>query len=139
MGFLGAKKAGDNPWERLGQELLQKAEAGSDSVETLRHIIAILGPVQPHLALEYAQKLMRRTPNDPVALMRLGVLQSLVGQRQAAKDSLRRATALARRQGDSELLEEIEQARHVINNPLIGLMSQMGIPFDHLDDEELFW
>jgi tetratricopeptide (TPR) repeat protein len=139
MGFPGAKRAGDNTWERLGREMLQKADVGDANADTLRHIISILGPLQPDIALEYAQKLIRRTPNDPVALMYLGVLQGMIGQRRTAKDNLRKAASLARKQGNHELLEEIEQAREVIDNPLLGMMSQMGIPFDELDDEELYW
>ncbi len=138
VGFLSAKKASDEPWEQLGRELLQKAEAAGDSAESLRHVIAILGPVKPDLALAYAQKLIRRTPDDPVALLQLGVLQGINGQAPQAKDSLRRAAHLARRRGDSALLEEIEQARYMVNNPFMGMLSRMGLSFGDLEDEDLF-
>ncbi len=135
-----SRKAGGKAWERLGHELLDKAESASgDSVETLRHIVAILGPARASLALEYAQKLARRTPDDPIATMQLGVLQAVNGQHKAAKDSLRMAASLARRQGNREALQEIEHARQMINNPLIGLMSELGPLPEDFHDEDLFW
>src|SRR3990172_46323 len=138
-GFLSATKTGYGPWERLGREMLQKAEsAGGDSAESLRHVVAILGPVKPDLALEYARRLAHRTPDDPMALLQLGVLQGINGQTSQAKDSLRRAAHLARRRGDSALLEEIQDARYMIDNPFAGTLSRMGLPFGELDDEDLF-
>ncbi len=138
-GFLSATKTGHGPWERLGREMLQKAEsAGGDSAESLRHVVAILGPVKPDLALEYARRLVHRTPDDPMALLQLGVLQGINGQTSQAKDSLRRAAHLARRRGDSALLEEIQDARYMIDNPFAGTLSRMGLPFGELDDEDLF-
>ncbi|HEY4691187.1 MAG TPA: tetratricopeptide repeat protein [Anaerolineae bacterium] len=138
-GLADTRKAGGDPWERLGRDMLQKAESGAgDTPESLRHIIAILGPVRPELALDYARKLAHRTPDDPVALLQLGVLQGLNGQTPQAKDSLRRAAHLARRRGDSALLEEIEDARQMVNNPFMGMLSRLGLPFGDWDDEDLF-
>jgi tetratricopeptide (TPR) repeat protein len=138
-GFLSAAKTGHGPWDRLGREMLQKAEStGGDSAESLRHVVAILGPVKPDLALEYARKLAHRTPDDPRALLQLGVLQGITGQTSQARDSLRRAAHLARRRGDSALLEEIQDARYMIDNPLADAISRMGLPFGELDDEDYF-
>ncbi len=143
--FLGpsaAKAAADNPWERLGHESLQKAEsADGASVETLRHVIAVLGTAQPDLALEYAHRLARLTPDDPVALMQLAVLQGLIGQTKAAKDALHKAAWLARKQGNSSVLREIEEIRPMINSPFMGMLSHIGFPhnmLDDFDDEDLF-
>ena len=140
IGLRGSTRRGDGPWEKLGRDLLQKAESGRiDSVEELQHIIGLLGPLRPDLALNYAQTLIRRTPDDPLAILFLGILQGLSGQSKAGKDSLRRAAWLARKQGDVELLDEIEQYRTLINNPLLGLAPQMGMPPDFFDDEDLEW
>ncbi len=139
------KTAAPDPWERLGHELLQQAEATPDDrLEMYHHIVSLLGSLKPDIALGYAQKLTTFTPNDAQAWMQLAVLQGVSGQTKVAKDSLHQASRLARKQGNSALLAEIERAREVINNPLMGMFSRLGISLadvaDELDfdDEDLF-
>jgi len=140
FGFPGAPRRADDPWEQLGRDLLHQAESGRiDSIEELQHLIGSLGPLRPDLALNYAQALVHRTPDDPLAIMMLAVLQGMSGQSKAGKDSLRRAAALARKQGKLELLEEIEEFRSLVNNPFLAQASQMGMLPDFFDDEELEW
>jgi tetratricopeptide (TPR) repeat protein len=140
------KAMGSDPWERLGYEFLQKAEATQDDrIEMYRHIVGLLGAVKPEVALSYAEKLTTLTPDDVQAWIQLAVLQGMSGRVKVAKDTLHTASRLARKQGNSGLLNEIEQAREVINNPLMSMFSRMGISlddladeFDSLDDEDLF-
>jgi tetratricopeptide (TPR) repeat protein len=139
------KKPVANPWEQFAHELLQKAEATSDDrVEMYRHIVGLLGPSKSDIALSYAKKLTELTPDDAMAWMQLAVMQGTAGQTKLAKETLHQASRLARKQGDSAMLEKIEQARQIINNPLMGMFSKMGISLDDLaadmdfDEEDLF-
>lgn len=139
------KAPASDPWEQLGHELLQKAEATHDDrLEMYRHIVSLLGATKPNLALEYAQKLIKLTPDDALAWIQLAVLQGMSGQAKVAKDTLHQASRLARKQGNSALLDEIERARQLINNPFMGMMSNLGISLEDLadeldlDDEDLF-
>lgn len=139
------KKPVANPWEQFAHELLQKAEATHDDrVEMYRHIVGLLGPSKSDIALIYAKKLTELTPDDAMAWMQLAVMQGTAGQTKVAKETLHQASRLARKQGDSVMLEKIEQARQIINNPMMSMFSRMGISLDDLaddidfDEEDLF-
>lgn len=93
-----------------------------------------IGSTQPGLALDYAQKLVSRLPNDPTALTALGLLQAMNDQVRPAKETLRRAVDLARKQGNSELLGHIEDLRRQLNNPLFGLASRMAPMFASFEE-----
>ena len=112
-------------WELLGRELLAKAIAGGDQEDVLRHIVSEITPVQPALALEYAQKLVKLAPDDPQILIMLAFLQMMAGQTKPAKETLRQAAHLARKAGDSARLAEIEELRQAVNDPLFGLLGPM--------------
>jgi tetratricopeptide (TPR) repeat protein len=135
------KKSGSNPWEQLGREMLQQAEAApGDPAETLREIVAALGSTQPDLAIEYAQRLIKLTPDDPIAWLILAVMQALSGQIKPAKDTARQAASLARKQNNASLVREIDAFRQELDMPLPFMGSGLfGGGFDDdFDDEELF-
>ncbi|MBI4219485.1 MAG: tetratricopeptide repeat protein [Chloroflexi bacterium] len=142
FGLLGPprakkKKSASDAWEALGRELLKKAEvAGGNQTDVLQHIVATLGPAQPSLALDYARKLAGRLRDDPAAWMLLGLLQAMNNQVRAAKETLRRAADLARKQGDSHLLAQIEDLRRGLNNPLFGLLSRVMPLLGPLDEAD---
>ena len=114
-------------WETVGRELLAKAiaAAGHDLEGVLRHIISETTSSQPALALEYAQQLAALAPTDATGSMVLAFLQMVNGQRKESKDTLRKATRLARAQGDTALLAEIEQLRYMLSNPMFDMMGPM--------------
>jgi Flp pilus assembly protein TadD len=97
----------------------------TQQVTVLRVVITTLGLEQPALAAEYAQRLIHLTPDDPWAWMTLGLFQGLNHQAAAAKDALRKASALARKQGDPAMAREIDDLRQQISNPLFGLLGPM--------------
>lgn len=122
-------------WEALGRELIQRAEgAGGDQNEVLRHILAAIGPTQPGLGLDYAQRWADRLPDDPTALTTLSLFQAMNDQMRPARETLRRAADLARKQGNSELLGHIEDLRRQLNNPLFGLASRMASMFASFEE-----
>ncbi len=137
------KKSGVNPWEQLGREMLRQAEAVSEDIaQTLREIVSGVGRTHPDLALEYGQRLIKLTPDDPMAWIVLAVIQKLAGQIKPAKDNARHAASLARKQNNPQLARDIDALRRELDMP----MPFMGGPFDgfeddfddDLDDEELF-
>jgi tetratricopeptide (TPR) repeat protein len=135
------KKSGSNPWEQLGREMLQLAEAApGDPAETLREIVAALGSTQPDLAIEYAQRLIKLTPDDPLAWLILAVVQALSGQIKPAKDTARQAASLARKQNNASLVRDIDAFRQELDMPIPFMGSDLfGGGFDDdFDDEELF-
>jgi tetratricopeptide (TPR) repeat protein len=135
------KKSGSNPWEHLGREMLQQAEAApGDPAETLREIVAALGGTQPDLAIEYAQRLIKLTPDDPIAWLILAVMQAMSGQIKPAKDSARQAASLARKQNNASLVRDIDAFRQELDLPIPFMGSDLfGGGFDDdFDDEELF-
>ncbi len=135
------KKSGSNPWEQLGREMLQQAEAApGDPAQTLREIVGALGGTQPDLAIEYAQRLTHLTPNDPAAWLILALMQALSGQIKPAKDSARHAASLARKQNNAQLAREIDAFRQELDMPIPFMGSGLfGGGFDDdFDDEELF-
>ena len=67
----------------------------------------------------------------------LGLVQGLNKHSREARDTLRRAAGLARRQGDVALAQQIESMRQDIDNPLLHLALRMGplLGDDDLDDD----
>ncbi len=136
------KKKGSDPWEQLGRDMLQKAEAApGDPAVTLREIVGMLGAVQPDLALDYARRLVKLTPDDPMAWMIQAVMLAMSGQVKQAKDLARQAASLARKQKNIQLLGEIETFRRELDLPLPfmgGGPLYDDFDDDLFDDEELF-
>ncbi|MBI5293183.1 MAG: tetratricopeptide repeat protein [Chloroflexi bacterium] len=138
-------KKADAKWEPWGRELIQKSLANSaNQVEALRHIVAALAEAHQYaLALEYSRQTIALQPENLESLMSLGSLQTMAGDIAGAKETLRRAAHLARKQGNHQLAKEIEQMRREISNPLFGMLgpmvAQLGPKFlEDLADEELF-
>ncbi len=138
-------KKADAKWEGWGRELIQKSLANSaNQVEALRHVAgALVESHQYDLALEYSRQMIALQPENLESLMSFGSLQAMAGDISGAKETLRRASQLARKQGNHPLAKEIEQMRREISNPLFGMlgpmMAQLGPEFlNDLADEELF-
>jgi hypothetical protein len=98
---------------------------------------------QPALGVEYGRQLVALEPEDPSALMGLGLMQALSQDISAAKDTLRKAEQLARKQGQSDLARDIGNMRREIGSPLFGIMGSLIASLgpealDELDDEVFF-
>lgn len=128
-----------DPWDELGTALLQKVRAaGGDRIDVCQHVVAALGPLRPALALPFAEKAVALTPDDPVALMMLALLQGLNDRRREAKETLRKAAQFARKRGDAGLIASIEDLRNQLDSPLFGMMSRLLPSLGGFPDEELF-
>ncbi|MCC6190342.1 MAG: tetratricopeptide repeat protein [Anaerolineales bacterium] len=138
------RKAAKGKWEAWGRELIERGLAGvPNRGEVLRYLVSHLGLQQPALGIEYARQLIVLEPQDPTALVALGMVQALSQDTPAAKETLRKAEQMARKQGRSDLARDIHNMRQEIGSPLFGLMgpllSSLGPEMlDDLDDLELF-
>lgn len=118
-------------------ELLDRAIALEPEEPRIRlEIAAELMRMQPELALHYAQEAAQQLPDDPQALLLLGLIQALNGQKRDARKTLTRAGLLARRVGDHELDAQITSLRSQINSPFFRLSLQMGPLLSDFDDVE---
>ncbi|MBI2503699.1 MAG: tetratricopeptide repeat protein [Candidatus Latescibacteria bacterium] len=135
------KKKTPTPQEKWGREMLQKSLALSpDRGEGLHRLLDAIGPLQPELALEYAGQLCELEPKEPRTLMNLGLLQAMAQDLEAARETLGRAERLAREQGQKELVREIAQLRHKVNDPFFGLLGPLlaRLGPEDLDEEDFF-
>lgn len=125
-------------WRDLAVELFERAIAlQPDDSHTYRRIVDSLLRRQPSVALPYAERLVRLTPDDPEAFLALGILQGVLEQVAGAKETLRHALQLARRQRNPELEQTIQTVRQDVGNPMFPLMFRLGpldLPEDELDD-----
>lgn len=145
-GLLGvpAKKPlppADSPWQQLGVELLARAEQHTpNNADVLTQIAAALLTLRPDLAIRYAEKAFALAPDSVDAIVHLALLQALNGQGKEGRETLKRATALARRTGRHEELARIEELRRVIDSPMLPMILQMGPMLDEfdLDPEDFF-
>ncbi len=132
--FTPAKKKPDEAWSKFGHEMLQRAEAvATDPAATLREIVALLGPTQPELAADYAQRLLKLTPDDPLVWLMQAVMHMLAGQIKQAKDAAKQAANLARKQNNPALLRDIEAFRQELNNPFASMLGELLV--GNLDDD----
>jgi hypothetical protein len=84
---------------------------------------------------------MKLTPDDPTGLILLAFLQMMNNQPGPSKETLHKATRLARKLGDPALLAEIEELRQTLSNPMFSLLGPMLPNFlDAMDaeDEDFF-
>jgi tetratricopeptide (TPR) repeat protein len=135
-------KAEDSPWVQLATEVLDRALALQPDDPRLRLRIAVeLMQLRPDMALRYAEEGARMLPDDPGALMMLGLLLGVNDRKREAKETLRRGARLARQQGNPELAQEIDGLRQEIDSPFLQFGLSLGSMFDDLDDDddEFFW
>ena len=137
-----APKATATAWSQMATEALARAVAlRPDDGHLHSQIAGGLTMVRPDLALPYAETAVRLLPEDARALVTLGLLQGLNGRGREGKETLRRATRLARQQGDAETAQHSEELRRVIDSPMLGLMLQMAPMLEQLDldDDPFYW
>jgi Tfp pilus assembly protein PilF len=131
-------------WETWGRELVDRGLANSPQPgEALRYLISTLGMQQPALGLDYARRLVALDPGDPTAQMSLGMLQALNQDISAAKETLRKAEQLARKQGQPDLAQDISTLRREVSSPFFGMMGSLLASLgpealDDIADEEFF-
>ncbi len=126
----------NNPWTRMALEVLDRAVAlKPDEPRLAGGIAAELMSLRPQLALRYAEQAAQIGPDEPNALMLLGLAQALNEQKSEAKKTLRSAARLARQQGDNAMAQEIQSLRQQIDSPFFGMALQMGPLFNDFDEE----
>lgn len=127
----------DTPWTQMATELLNRAITLNPTEPRIPGMIANeLMTLRPDLALHYAGESVRIAPDDPNALMILGIAQALNAQKREAKQTLRTASRQASRQGLTAMAQDIENLRKEVDNPLFGLMLRMGPVMEEFDEDE---
>jgi tetratricopeptide (TPR) repeat protein len=139
-------------WEKLGGALIERGVSlQPDDPELLRHIIMDSLEAHSPVALPYAKRLTKLTPDDPEAWLALAYTQLFAQEISESKKSLQQVARLARRQGIRELEQMANQTRRELDSPLLSMAFNLGIPlgtlFDQFgyeeefeeEDEELFW
>jgi tetratricopeptide (TPR) repeat protein len=128
----------DTPWTQLATEMLDQAVAMLPEDVALRLAIAsALMIPRPDLASRYVEPVARLAPDDPNALILLGIVQGLNEHVREAKATLQRAVQLARKQGQRELVQQAQEMRQLVGTPMLRSMLQMSLmsaELDELDD-----
>jgi tetratricopeptide (TPR) repeat protein len=133
FGFLGTTppppaRPADTPWTRLASTLLDKAVAmRPDDVVLHKAIAAELMVPRADMARRYAEAAARLTPDDPDALILLGIVLGLNDQTREAKATLQRAERLARKQGKRDLAQHAQEMRSAVGSPLFRAEIQAAI------------
>lgn len=140
FGPLAPPRPTDTPWTRLAMELLERAVAIEPDEPRIKQAIAsFLMLPRPDLARPFAEAAVAQLPDDPQALILLGLVLGLGDQVQEAKATLQRAAQLARHQGNRDLQEQAQEIRRVVGTPMLRLMLQSGLSdpdlLDELDEE----
>jgi tetratricopeptide (TPR) repeat protein len=124
------------PVSLLAEEVLDRAVASRPDDAHFRSGIAIeLLQLRPDLALKYAESAASMSTREGHSLMVLGLAQAMNNRVRDAKETLRRAAAQARGEGDIKLALEIEDLRRRVGDPLLPLMLSMSSLFDDMDDD----
>lgn len=128
----------DSAVSSLGEELLDRAVAlqGND-VRARVGMAQDLLQVRPDLALRYAEDAQRAAPRDGPVLVVLGLAQAMNDRTREARETLRRAAAQARREGDVGLAQDIESLRRQVGTPLLPLLLRT-VPLFGDPDDDLF-
>ena len=142
-GRFAPPSTADQEWERFGKELVDRGVAFKpDDVELLRHVAMDFANAQSRLGLPYAERLTKLTPNDADAWLMLAMFQLTSQQFDQAKSSFHQTARLARRQGKPEMVQLAEQMRRELNNPLLSMALNLGLPmgdlFGGMDEEDEF-
>ncbi len=114
------------PVTRLMMDILELAVAlQPNDPETYYHISDSFVVDRPDIALPYAERAVQLTPEDPQALITLGLAMGLLNQIKEAKKILRRASTQARLLGEPELMRQAEQIARQVGTP--GLRSSLSM------------
>ncbi|HEX9373204.1 MAG TPA: tetratricopeptide repeat protein, partial [Roseiflexaceae bacterium] len=132
FGFFGSAPPpappADTPWTRLATELLDRAVAlQPDDLALHKSLAGELMLLRADLARRYAEAAVRIAPNDPSALILLGIVQGLNDQVREAKATLQRAARIARKQGQRDLAQQAQEMRGVVGTPLFRAGLQMSL------------
>jgi Tfp pilus assembly protein PilF len=132
------KPPADTPWTRFALDLLDKALALKPDDAQLRATIAaeLLVP-RPDLAQRYAEEAVRLVPDEPNMLITLGVTLAMNERKREAKEALRRAAQLARKQGNLELAQQADGMRREVDSPFFRAAIEMHVLTEGLDEEDL--
>lgn len=128
----------DARWESWGRELIERSLKDQPLlVEMLRALIGLLMEHRLYAyAAEYGRRVLDLTPEDLDGMVAIAVLHTMSQDRARAKEILKRAENLARQKNRKDLLEQIRDIRHTLDDPLFQMLgpSLFALGPDALDD-----
>lgn len=133
----------------FASEIFNKAIAvNPDDTQTYLEIAANLIGADTELALEYAQQARTKAPEEPRVLIMIGLLLGIQQQDREAREVLRKAERIARKNNDPDAARRAADLRQQVGSPLFSLGMPFGpafggldpddFDFDDLDDEDFF-
>lgn len=130
-----AKKAAvpSDSWKDFADELMRKIRPSELDPERFLGCVQHWILVDPPIAVAYAKLLVEGHPDSFPTLFLLAHAQSENGEMGAARESLRKAEKLARKEGDARAVEDIRDMIDMLANPLAGLFQPKPLA-SHLDD-----
>lgn len=137
-----APKPADTTWTDFAREQFDKAIAARPDNPQLRGSVAmgLLG-THPDLALAYAEEAARLAPDTPQAMLIVGIALAMGERKREAKDQLRKAAGLARKQGQLDVAREADRLRREVDSPYfyatMRMQSMLGIDPNEIDLEDL--
>lgn len=141
----------ETPWTRMAIDLFDKAVTLKPGETTLLHGIAtlLMLPFSSE-ALRFAELAVQAQPDNAEMLIMLGIAQGLSEHVPEAKDTLLKASQLAKRQKNRELQDEANNMRKLVGTPALraNIQAQMqtanmldqfdeDFDLDDLDDFDL--
>lgn len=134
-----APKPVDTPWTTIALDLIDKALAlKPDDVALHKSLAGTLMLVRPDLARRFAEAAVSKEPDDPNALILLGIILGLDEQVQEAKKTLLRAGQMARRQNRPDIQEQAQELRGIVGTPFFRTMIQAGLSGEDIFDDDDF-
>ena len=130
----GASKAVRKEWQRLGEQLLNRAESlGGQNPEVLERLLDAWLSHRPQQAMECMKKLLILMPDNPVLHAKHALLSSLQGNFSQAERALQRAERLAQQQQDAAVTTDIREIRESIEEmkqslPFLDFLDDLGFP-----------
>lgn len=137
--MVAAPKTPTSPALAMALEQIEKALAARpDDLRMLMAVASFLMLPRSDLALPFARRAAALAPDDPEALILLGVVLGLDNQGPEAKKTLQQASQVAGKAGKPQLREEALELRRAVGTPMLRIMLSATMGGAGLDDPDDF-
>ncbi len=135
----------DAKWMQFGEDLINQGMALRPNDAKLYGAVAggLMGTAND-LAVAYAEQAVTFEPEQPEALIVLGLTLGVAERKREAKEQLRKAAALARKRGMPDAAREADALRKQVDSPFFASMIRMQMerprdPDELLDEYDEFF
>lgn len=121
-------------WLPTIRDILDRAVAlHPDTPSVYFQIASLIMTLRPDVARIYADQGVAAMPDNLAGQITLAIIMGLEGQKKEAKQILSRVIRQARKEGDTEMLQQAEDLRRSINSPFFESSMRMADIFDDMD------